>query len=285
MTGGLLKVDDVTNRPNGIRFAVASPKPSAQVFPMLRFCLFLCLSVASAQAETKLRIAAAANLVHVIEVLAVEFQNAHPGVTTEVTLGASGSLVAQIAHGAPYDVFLSADMNYPQALIANGHADVSSLTPFATGRLVLWTTNDKIPLTVPESSLSDPSVYRIAMANPDTAPYGRAALEVLKELNLLSKLRPKLVIGENISQATQFVASGNADLGFVALSLVLSPQLKNSGQWIEIPSTWHKPLLQGAVITQQGTKNPLARNFLLFLQGPTAGKIFARFGYLVPAQL
>lgn len=251
---------------------------------MLRFCLALILSVATAQAETKVRIAAAANLVHVIEALATEFQNENSGVIVEVTLGASGSLVAQITHGAPFDIFLSADMDYPRALIANDQADAASLTPFATGRLVLWTTNPQIHLTTPDAALTDSRVRHIAIANPDTAPYGSAALETLEKLNLASELRTKIVIGENVSQAAQFVASGNADLGFVALSLVLAPQLKESGQWIEVPAAWHTPLIQGAVITNKGSANPSAQEFLTFLQGPSARKIFARFGYHVPAQ-
>ena len=251
---------------------------------MLRLCLALILGASTAHAEAKVRIAAAANLVHVIEVLTAEFQKAHPRTTTEVTLGASGSLVAQITHGAPFDIFLSADMAYPQALIANDRAVASSLTLFAIGRLVLWTTNPQLELTIPEAVLADPRIHHIALAHPKTAPYGRAALETIERLHLASALRSKLVIGENVSQAAQFVASGNADLGFVSLSLVLAPQLKNRGQWIEVPQAWHTPLTQGAVITHEGASNPSARDFLLFIQGPAARKIFARFGYHVPAQ-
>jgi len=250
---------------------------------MLRFCLALILSAATAQAGTKVRIAAAANLAQVIEVLATEFQNANPGAITEVTLGASGSLVAQITHGAPFDIFLSADMDYPRALIANDQVHSTSLTPFAIGRLVLWTTNSQIQLTTLEAALTDSRVRHIAIANPDTAPYGRAARETLAKLLLASALRTKIVIGENVSHAAQFVASGNAELGFVALSIVIAPQLENSGQWIEVPAAWHTPLIQGAVITNQGTANPLAGEFLTFLQGSVARKIFARFGYRVPA--
>ena len=284
MTGGLIREDDDTFLTNEIRFAVASPKPTTQVSGMLRFCLALILSAATAQAENKVRIAAAANLAHVIEALTAEFQTANPDTKAETSLGASGSLVAQITHGAPFDVFLSADMDYPRALSANNQADAASLTPFAIGRLVLWTTNSQIKLIDPESALTDSHVRRIAIAHPDTAPYGSAALETLEKLNLTSKLRPKIVIGENVSQVAQFVASGNADLGFVALSLVLAPQLRDRGQWIEVPATWHTPIIQGAVITKKGTTNPKALLFLTFLQSPEARKIFARFGYHVPAQ-
>jgi molybdate transport system substrate-binding protein len=174
-------------------------------------------------------------------------------------------------------------MDYPRTLITNDQADATSLTPFAIGRLVLWTTNPRIKLADPMTALTNSRVRHIAIAHLQTAPYGRAALQALAKLNLTSKLRPKFVIGENISQAAQFVASGNADLGFVAMSLVLAPQLKDSGQWIEVPAAWHTPIIQGAVITKQGVANPASRKFLAFLQAPVARKIIAGFGYHVPA--
>ncbi len=279
-----MRDDEDTFTPNEIRFAVASPKPATQVFPMLRFCLVLFLGVITAQAGSNLHIAAAANLAHVIEPLTTAFQNEQPDATTKVTLGSSGSLVAQITHGAPFDIFLSADKDYPRSLIANDHAIESSLTPFANGRLVLWTTNPKIQLSEPKAAIIDPHLHRIALANPDTAPFGRAAREVITKLNLTETLSAKLIIGENVSQAVHFVATGNADLGFVAMSLVLAPPLKDQGHWIEIPDSWHAPLTQCAVITKHGEQSHSAKNFLNFLQSPAARKIFARHGYHVPSQ-
>ena len=249
---------------------------------MLRFCLALCLSVATAHAEHKVGIAAAANLVHTIDALKSAFLTAHPGVKVDITIGSSGNLVAQITHGAPFDLFLSADLEYPQALIATGHADAASLTPFATGRLVLWTAKPDFKITDLATALLDPSVHKIAVANMTTAPYGRATRQSLDRLELRSILQSQIVTGENVSQTAQFVASGNADLGFVSLSLVRSPQLEGQGTWIEVPAHLHEPLTQGAVLTKQGTLNPSAQRFLAFLQSPEARKVFARYGYDAP---
>lgn len=249
---------------------------------MLRFCIALFLGAATAHASNKVTIATAANLVHAIDALTSVFQDTNPGVKVEVTIGSSGNLVAQITHGAPFDLFLSADLEYPQALIATGHADATSLTPFAMGRLVLWTTKHNFQFTDIAIALRDPRVLKVAVAHMTTAPYGRAARQSLDQLNLWPDLRSQIVVGENISQTAQFVASGNADLGFVALSLVRSPQLKDQGIWIEVPAHLHKPLTQGAVLTNRGTHNPNARKFLAFLQDDEARKIFARYGYDVP---
>ncbi len=218
----------------------------------------------------------------VFESLIDDFKCLNSNAELVMVSGSSGKIYAQIKHGAPFDIFLSANMEYPEALIANDQAEASSLMPFATGPLLLWTTHDKINFNDHEASLSDTRVHRIALANADTAPYGSAALEVLKKLNLFSRLRAKFVIGENVSQAAQFFASGNAEVGFVALSLVLAPQLKNRGQWIKVPLAWHRPLIQGAVMTKRGTQNPLARDFLSFLQGPVSRNILTRYGYEVP---
>jgi molybdate transport system substrate-binding protein len=249
---------------------------------MLRFCLALFLGSATAQADDKVTIAVAANLVHTIDALTSAFQAEQPNVKVEVTIGSSGNLVAQITHGAPFDLFLSADLEYPQALIDSGAADATNLTPFATGRLVLWTTRANIQFPDVATALRDTRVHEIAVAHMTTAPYGRAAKQTLEKLNLWEELQSQIVVGENISQTAQFVASGNADLGFVALSLVLSPQLEGKGTWIEVPAHLHAPLTQGAVLTNRGARNNNARSFLTFLQSAEARKVFARYGYAVP---
>jgi molybdate transport system substrate-binding protein len=229
-------------------------------------------------------IAAAANLVYALDELNAAFKADHANAATVVTIGASGSLVAQIAQGAPCDVFLSADLDYPQKLVAAGQADASSLTTFAVGRLVLWTTNPAIALDSIAEVVRRPAVKKIAMANHDTAPYGRAAQETLEKLGAWTDARPKLVIGENITQTAQFVATGNADAGFVALSLVLSPKLKERGRWLEVPGELHTPLAQGAVLTTRGAKNPAAKMYLEFLRSDTARAILQRYGYALPAK-
>ena len=262
---------------------------------MPRFCLILtlilefhALTPAQAAAPTStavpssVSIAAAANLVYALEALNIAFRASSPEITVTTALGASGTFVAQIKNGAPYDVFLSADLDYPHALIAAGQADARTLTPFATGRLVLWTLHGDLPLNDIAVTVRDPSVKKLALAQPATAPYGRAAQEALAQLNLWRDAQPKIVFGENIAQTAQFIESGHADAGFVALSLVLSANLKNRGHWLEVPATLHAPLTQGAILTTRGAANPAARHYLAFLQSATARAILTRFGYAPP---
>ena len=179
-------------------------------------------------------------------------------------------------------VFLSADLRYPRALITAGLADPGSLTPYAVGRIVLWTMRRDLDLSEGLAVARMDGVKRFAIANPDHAPYGRAAREALEHAGLWQAVRPRLVFGENISQTAQFVESGNADAGVVALSLVLSPRLAGVGRFVEIPAEHHQPLEQGAVLTVRGTKNEAARRFLLFLKSKEARAIFDRFGFRLP---
>lgn len=232
--------------------------------------------------ESRLSIAAAANLVYVIDALNTAFQAGEPTIRLTVAIGASGSFVAQIRHGAPYDLFLSADLESPQALVASGDAATGDLIIFATGRLVLWTTNAKVKLGSLAEAVRDETVRKIALANTHTAPYGRAAQQVLEHLGAWAELQPKLVFGENITQTAQFVETGNASAGFVALSLVLSPKLENRGHWIPVPENLHAPIEQGAVVTRRGAANPAAARYLEFLQGDDARAILHRFGYATP---
>lgn len=227
-------------------------------------------------------IAAASNLIYALDELNAAFTAIEPAVELTVSSGASGSLVTQISHGASYDVFLSADVEYPQALIAKGFAESRSLVIFAAGELVLWTTHPAVALDSMAAAISNPSVRKIAVANMDSAPYGRAAREALKQLGLFSQAEPKLVIGENITQAAQFVETGNAELGLVALSLVLSPRLKNRGHWIAVPPDTYPRLDHAAVLTSRAKNNPAASRYLAFLSSDRAREILRRFGYQVP---
>lgn len=250
----------------------------------LRIAAGFLLAAAAVQAAAPQRVsvAAAANLVFVLEPLNAEFAKVHPGIGVTCETGASGSLVAQIGNGAPYDVFLSADLDYPRMLVKSGGAEASSLVVFAVGKLVLWTTKPGMEHFSIESIVRSPSVGRIAIANPRTAPYGRAAEETLAKLGLAEIAGPKLVTGENITQTAQYVSSGNADAGFVALSLVLSPKLKDRGAWIEVPAALYSPIEQGGVLTTRGAANPGARLYLGFLGSPVARSVLSRFGYGIP---
>jgi molybdate transport system substrate-binding protein len=218
-----------------------------------------------------------------LEELNRQFTNSHPAVTLRTSTGSSGNFFAQIRNGAPFDLFLSADMSYPKELIKAGAAEQSSLFQYAVGRLALWTVNTNLALTNGLLALRDPTVKHIAIANPEHAPYGRAAREALRHAGLWDTLQPRLVLGENISQAAQFVQTGNADAGIVALSLVLSPRLTNVGRWVEVPPNTYPPLEQGAVLTRRGKDNSAASAYLKFLQSGQAREIFDRYGFRLPS--
>ena len=243
--------------------------------------VFAAVATAGAAAE-RVSVAAAANLVFVLDPLNAEFAKIHPEVAVSCETGASGSLVAQIAHGAPYDVFLSADRGFAQALVNAGNADAKSLSTFAVGRLVLWTTRAGVDVSDVAAAVRSPLVRKLAVANVDTAPYGRAAEQALKALGAWDDAQPKIVMGENISQTAQFVETGNADAGFVALSIVISPRLKGRGRWTEVPEALHEPLEQCAVITTRGSANPAATRYVAFLNSPAARAILEAFGYGIP---
>lgn len=237
---------------------------------------------ADAPPTATLSVAAAANLSFALDALDAAFREAAPDVAVTSMTAASGDIVAQVEHGAPYDVFLAADRHFPQVLADAGQADARTLTTFAVGQLVLWTTRPGLALTDVAAAVRDPQVRRLAIANVRTAPFGRAAEQALHRLGVWSVAAPKLVVGESISQATQFVATGNADAGFVALSVVLAPKLKGQGRYLEVAPDLYDPLDQGAIITRHGAANPAARRYLAFLQGPAARAILVSFGYRLP---
>lgn len=221
-----------------------------------------CLSAALAQ--TTLRIAAAADLEPVLPPILAEFQRA-TGIRADVSYQASAMLTAQIKNGAPFDLFLSADSGYPQRLIDAGMADSPTPAIYAKGTLVLWTRKDS---QLPPPSLDllrYPGLKTLAIANPDRAPYGRAALAVLHNLNLYEALKPRLATAENIGQAAQFVYSGNAQAGFLSLTSALTPQLASSGAYFVIPQPLYPPIEQGAVILKRSSQAAAAHRLLDYL--------------------
>lgn len=231
-----------------------------------------------------LTVAAASDLVFCLEKLDDEFKRANPSVELKTTVGSSGNFFAQIQNGAPFDVFLSADVNYPRQLIKAGLAEEKSLTPYAVGRVVLWTLRpEKVDVDKGLDILRDPAVGRIAIANPEHAPYGRAAKAALEKTGVYEAVRERLVLGENIAQTAQFVQSGNVDVGIVALSLVLAPKLAGVGKYHLIPEANHPPLEQALVITKRGVANPLAARYVEFLRSPEARATFDAFGFRLPA--
>lgn len=242
--------------------------------------LFLASSFTVRAAEVS--IAAASDLVYCLEELNAAFQKAHPDAELKTATGSSGNFFAQIKNGAPFDVYLSADMSYPRELIKAGLAEESSLTLYAIGRLALWTMSGKIDVSAGLPVLAGKGVQKVAIANPEHAPYGRAAKAALEHFQLWDAVKGKIVYGENIAQAAQFVQTGNADAGLVALALVLSPKLAKVGHWSEVPVESYPRLEQGAVLTKKGAANPAAALYLGFLRSPEARKIFDAYGFRLP---
>lgn len=221
-------------------------------------------SVATLHAQD-LTIAAASDLQAALPTLVVRFEQA-TGRTVRVTFGSSGNFFAQIQNGAPFDVFLSADIDYPRQLQEAGLTEPGTLTRYATGHLVLWTRRDSgIDLRRGLEVLRAARVRRIAIANPAHAPYGRAAMAALRTAGLYDAVRRRLVFGENITQAAQFAQSGNADVGLVALSVARAPAMQAAGTYVEIPHSMHPPIEQGAVVTASARDKTLARRFIEFL--------------------
>jgi molybdate transport system substrate-binding protein len=260
---------------------------------MARIRLFAAFALAAATLAPRARaadpplsgalsIAAAANLVFAVDALDSEFNKGAPGIKLTTATGASGNLVAQIRNGAPYDIFLSADLDFPRALVGAGQADGRTLITFAVGRLVIWTARDDLDVSDLKAAIRNPLVHKLAIANVTSAPYGRASKEAMERLGAWADAQPKLVTGENISQAAQFVETGNADAGFVALSLVLSPKLKEKGRWSEVPRDLYGALDQGAVVTAHGEKNPAAQGYMDFLKSTAAHRILETYGYGFP---
>ena len=244
--------------------------------------LLLCLSRGIYFPETtaggELTVAVAANAAYVFEELSRSFTEHHD---TEITpvVGSSGKLTAQIEQGAPYDLFVSADMDYPRRLYERDFA-VSPPAVYAVGMPVLWTAKE-LDLSLGLEILRSDAVKKIALAHPDLAPYGKAAVQTLTKNGMLPSIEKKLVYGESISQVNQYVLSGAADAGFTALAAVLSPQMKEKGRWMKLDPESYAPIEQGIVILKYGAENHLkeSRDFYEFILSETAGDILIKYGY------
>lgn len=240
--------------------------------------LAFCLSAATSAMAAEATIAVAANFRTVIDALEPAFE-AETGHDIIVASGSTGKIYAQIVNGAPYDVFLAADRARPVRLESDGVAIAGSRFTYAVGRLALW--DPKSRKTGPER-LAQEDVRRVALANPDLAPYGAAAQDVIVGLGLIEATARKRVLGENVAQAFSFVRTGNAEIGFVALAQIFSlPADERSGYWTP-PGHLYKPIHQDAVLLVHGEDNPAARAFLVFLQSENARAIIERAGYSVP---
>lgn len=249
----------------------------------MRRLFFLLMSVlltpALALGGERLTIAAASDLRYALTDIVADYEKQHPDQDIEVIFGSSGKMTTQILNGAPYDLFFSADIAYPRKLHAAGLA-ASEPAVYAIGRIVLWSRRlDAARLTLQDLTRDD--IGRIAIASPDHAPYGARAREALQAAGVWEAVQPKLVFGENIAHAAQMAASGAADVGIIALSLALFPDLAAQPHAL-IDAGLHAPLLQAHIVTRHGADNPRARDFDRYLRGPAAHAVMARYGFVVP---
>lgn len=233
-----------------------------------------------AMAMEKITLAAASDLTFALNEIVTLYKKNHLGVQVETIYGSSGKIYTQIQQGAPYDLYFSADIAYPRDLKAKGMAG-SDVYRYALGRIVLWSSSrNASKMTLKD--LLVPGIQKIAIANPKHAPYGKRAVESLKAAGVWPKVESKLVYGENVSQAAQFVQSGNAQVGIIALSLALNPQLAKHGNYALIPNNLHQPLEQGFVVTKRAAKNPTAHNFATFMLSKEAKTILTHYGFVLP---
>jgi len=231
----------------------------------------------------ELVVAAAADLSTALQEIGNAYEK-KTGVKEKLSFGASGALTQQIQNGAPFDLFFSADMDYPRQLIAAGAADGSSLYQYALGRLVLWVPADS-SLDVEHQGMKvllDPSVKKIALANPQHAPYGRAAVAALKKAGVYDQVADRLVLGENVSQTAQFVESGNAQAGFVALAHAVAPGMRGKGRYWEVPVDLYPPLAQGAIVLSHSQHKKEGAQFLEYIRTKEVAALLRKYGFTLP---
>ena len=245
-------------------------------FTLVLLLLFAAVSNCHAQEIT---VAAASDLQFAMPELVRNFEQ-QTGARVRVSYGSSGNFFSPIQNGAPFDAFFSADIAYPQKLEAAGVAEPGTIRKYATGRLVIWVRNQSpLDLSKGLQAIADPSVKKIAAANPTHAPYGRAAIAALKSQGLYEKLASRLVFGENISQTAQFVETGNADVGLIAMSLAVAPAMKRKGRYIDVLIGAYPAIEQACVVVKNSRQKELARKFLDYVTGAEGKKILETYGF------
>ena len=249
---------------------------------IIALCMLLIPGVNVAVAEV-ITIAAASDLNFAFREIATEYENT-TGNHVRLTLGSSGNFYAQIQNGAPFDLYFSADISYPKKLEEAGLVVPGSFYQYAVGRIVLWAGKES-HLDLPKGLeiLREPAIKKIAIANPKHAPYGRAAVAAMEYFKVYDQVKDRLILGENISQAAQFIESGACDIGIIALSLAAAPAMKSKGTYWEVPAEAHPALEQGAVILKQSKNQEAARAFLEFIKGPNGQENMKRYGFVVPS--
>lgn len=246
-----------------------------------RFPALLLLACLYAPVRAQITVAVAANVQYAMEELKADFGKTSGGVVQTV-YGASGILAAQIKNGAPFDVFVSADKDFPDSLVRWGYA-AANPKPYAFGKLVLWTIKQWDPAQG-LSFLAQDGINRIALADTQRAPYGREGLKALRKAGVFDRVKAKLVFGESVSQVNQYVLLGTVDVGFTAKSVVVAGPMRGKGKWAEVDSSWYDPIAQGAVVCKYGSGNhpALSARFLRYLYSAPARAILAKYGYVLP---
>jgi molybdate transport system substrate-binding protein len=253
---------------------------------LLAACILLVVTLGLGQeskSSPELTVAAAADLSTALKEIGDLYEK-KTGVKVKLSFGASGALTQQIQNGAPFDLFFSADMDYPRQLIAAAEADEATLYQYAVGKLVLWVPADS-PLDIEHNGISvllDHSVKKIAIADPRHAPYGRAAVAALRHAAVYDHVADRLVLGENVSQAAQFVESGNAQAGFVALAHAVAPGMNGKGKYWEVPADSYPPLAQGVIVLSHSQHKKEAADFLEYIKTKEATELLREYGFTLP---
>lgn len=237
----------------------------------------------TASRPREIRVAVSANARPLFERLLPEFQR-RTGIAPVASYAASGTIFAQIQNGAPFDIFFSADSEFLQRLDQAGLAEPGTLTIYAFGKLAVWTPTSSIvdPAHAGIAALQDPAVRRVAIANPELAPYGSAAVAALRGAGVYEAVRPKLVVAENVAQAAQFVQSAAADAGVIALSLALTPEMQAAGRFVEVPAGLYPPIEQAVVVLKRSTNKEDARLLLDYIRSNDGAGLLRRSGFGVP---
>ena len=231
-------------------------------------------------------VAAASDLKFAFDELIAEFEQQHAGIQVQVTYGSSGNFFAQLTNKAPFDIYFSADASYPRQLIDQGLADEQSEFLYAVGHIVIWVPHDS-PIDVEKlgmEALLDPAAGKIAIANPQHAPYGRAAEAAMRSHGVLEQVESRLVLGENIAQTAQFVDSGAADIGIIALSLALAPAMQGKGRYWEVPLDAYPTMEQGSVILNWAQDRDATEQFREFVASDRGREVLSRYGFLLPQE-
>jgi molybdate transport system substrate-binding protein len=235
-------------------------------------------------AAQEITVAAAADLQSAMQDVAARFER-ETGKKVKVIFGSSGNFLQQIQNGAPFDMFFSANLDYPKKLEAAGLTEAGSYYQYAKGKIVVWVPKDsKINVSSGLQALLDPSVKKIAIANPLHAPYGQAAISAMQKEGICDSAKNKFVLGENISQTASFVVSGSADIGVVALSLALSPNMKDKGRYKEIPTDEYTPIEQACVILSSSKNKAIAQRFLSYFKSAAVAELLVDYGFEVSSR-